>query len=71
MKAIIIQDSDACNLLDLLKLEKFTDPQMWQHNDAWHAIPEQQRKEMLDHLHRKFHYIVCRWLQEQGATCVR
>jgi len=71
MKAIIIQDSDACNLLDLLKLEKFSDPQMWQHNETWHAIPEQQRKEMLDNLHRKFHYMVCRWLQEQGASCVR
>lgn len=71
MKAIIIQDSDAANLLDLLKLEKFSDPQMWKHNDVWNAMPEQLRKEMLDNMHRKFHYIVCRWLQEQGASCVR
>ena len=71
MKAIIIQDSDAANLLDLLKLEKFSDPQMWQHNDAWNVIPAQERQVMLDNLHRKFHYIVCRWLQEQGASCVR
>ena len=71
MKAIIIQDADAANLLDLLKLEKFSDPQMWQNNDAWHAIPKQSRDQMLDDLHRKFHYIVCRWLQEQGASCVR
>jgi len=71
MKAIIIQDSDAANLLDLLALEKFSDPQMWQHNDAWNNLPENTRNAMLSHLHRKFHYIVCRWLQEQGASCVR
>ena len=71
MKAIIIQESDAANLLDLIQLEKFTDPQMWAHNDVWNALPEQTKKEMLNNLHRKFHYIVCRWLQEQGASCVR
>lgn len=71
MKAIIIQDLDAANLLDLLKLEKFTDPQQWQHNDSWNALPEGLRKAMLENLHRKFHYIVCRWLQEQGANVVR
>jgi hypothetical protein len=71
MRAIIIQDADAANLLDLLKLEKFGDVQQWTHNEAWHALPESVRKSMADHLHRKFHYIVCRWLQEQGASCVR
>ena len=71
MRAIIIQDADAANLLDLLKLEKFSDPQVWQNNDAWNAIPMQTRDAMLSDLHRKFHYIVCRWLQEQGASCVR
>ena len=71
MRAIIIQDCDAANLLDLLKLEKFQDPQMWRNNDAWHAIPAQTRAAMLDDLHRHFHYIVVRWLQEQGASCVR
>lgn len=71
MKAIIIQESDAANLLDLLKLEKFNTTQMWQHNDVWNAMPERLKQEMLDSLHRKFHYIVCRWLQEQGASCVR
>ena len=71
MKAIIIQESDAANLLDLLMLEKFSDPQQWTNNDAWHALPQNVRTEMADQLHRKFHYIVCRWLQEQGASCVR
>jgi hypothetical protein len=71
MKAIIIQDSDAANLLDLLQLEKFSDPQMWSHNETWHSLPESTRKDMAATLHKKFHYIVCRWLQEQGASCVR
>ena len=71
MRAIIIQDSDAANLLDLLQLEKFSDPQMWSHNDTWRSLPESTRKDMANTLHKKFHYIVCRWLQEQGASCVR
>jgi hypothetical protein len=71
MKAIIIQDSDAANLLDLLKLEKFSESQMWSNNDVWQAIPKSTREQMLGDMHHKFHYIVCRWLQEQGASCVR
>ena len=71
MQAIIIQDADAANLLDLLKLEKFSDPQMWANNDTWHAIPKHTRDAMLGDMHRKFHFVVCRWLQEQGASCVR
>ena len=71
MRVIIIQDSDAANLLDLLELEKFKDPQMLVNNDTWHAIPENTRDQMLSDLHRKFHYIVCRWLEEQGARVVR
>ena len=71
MKAIIIQDSDASNLLDLLKLETFSDPQMLANIDVWEAIPKNQQQFILNSIHRKFHYIVCRWLQEQGASCAR
>ena len=71
MRAIIIQESDAANLLDLLKLEKFGDPQMWQNHAVWQAIPKQTREALLSDMHHKFHFIVCRWLQEQGASCVR
>lgn len=73
MRAVIIQDSDASNLLDLIKLEKFSDPVLFQsgHMDAWHGLPESIRGCILDTVHRKFHYIVCRWLQEQGANVVR
>lgn len=59
MKAIIIQDHDASNLLDLLELSRFEqDQQKYGEFD-------------LDKVHRKFHFIVCRWLQEQGASVVR
>jgi hypothetical protein len=71
MRAIIIQDSDAANLLDLLKLEVFGDPQQWSNNDKWQSLPPDVRKAMAEQVHKKFHYIVCRWLQEQGASCVR
>jgi hypothetical protein len=71
MKAIIIQDSDASNLLDLLKLDKFSEPHMWQNSDEWNALPANLRKYMIEKMHSKFHYTVCRWLQEQGASCVR
>ena len=46
MKAIIIQDSDACNLLDLLKLETFGEPEQWSNSEAWHALPKHVRDEM-------------------------
>lgn len=73
MKAIIIQDADASNLLDLLKLEKFEGPAMYNSSgiEAWNSLPETTRDYLLGQMHRKFHYIVCRWLQEQGATCIR
>lgn len=71
MKAIIIQDADACNLLDLLKLQKFKDPQLWSNNEVWHSIPKTTRDQMASDLHQHFHYIVTRWLQEQGASTVR
>ena len=73
MRAIIIQDADAANLLDLLKLEKFSDITMFgaEKMDAWQSIPPGIKDAFKDAMHRKFHYIVCRWLQEQGANVVR
>lgn len=68
MKAIIIQDHDAANLLDMLKLENFQMPQTASVNDAESRLAV----EAISHaVHRRFHYIVCRWLQEQGANVVR
>lgn len=69
MRAIIIQDSDASNLLDLLKLEKF----QGKHNYPGNApnVDERLFNATVDTVHRKFHNVVCRWLQEQGASVVR
>ena len=64
MRAIIIQDDDAANLLDLLKLEKFKDTTMYRgdERDAWHSLPENTRNQIIGTIHQKFHYVVCRWL---------
>lgn len=69
MKAIIIQDNDARSLLDLLKLENFTNRQYvnWEGADGGRKTVEQISEEV----HRRFHFIVCRWLQDQGANVTR
>jgi hypothetical protein len=56
MKAIIIQDKDAKALLDKLKLENFE--------------TREPDKELVNRIHRKFHYIVSSWLSEQGAEII-
>lgn len=71
MKAIIIQESDACNLLDQLKLANFNDIAGYSHREEWCNLPQSVRDSLSNEVHRKFHYIVTRWLQEQGASCVR
>lgn len=78
MKAIIIQDHDARALLDQLKLETMPTgevifvngakpEQVDEFNQRYAAWIKQTREEF----HRKFHYVVCRWLQEQGASVIR
>ncbi len=62
MRAIIIQDTDARALLDKLKLTSMTA------NNVLRADPG--RPSTADDMHRAFHYVVCRWLQEQGADVV-
>ncbi len=69
MRAIIIQDTDAANLLDLLKLAKWeaecnTRGTMFLKEDA-------TQREITEAIHGRFRYIVCRWLQEHGATVIR
>lgn len=65
MRAIIIQDSDARALLDQLKLEAMTHPD--NHRD-W-SNPDKPASTAT--VHRAFHYVVCRWLQEMGCDVVR
>lgn len=74
MRAIIIDDKDASALLDQLKLEAFTSEPFGA--STRHVIedrklrPEEYRM-LADDIHRRFYFIVTRWLQEQGASCVR
>lgn len=60
MRAIIIDDKDAKALLDKLQLTKFT------HRNGFREDASDEEK--LREIHRWFHYVVCNWLQEQGAT---
>ncbi len=67
MKAIIISDMDARALLDKLKLETMkTEGHFRQYGDQL----DPDKPASIADVHRAFHYVVCRWLQEQGADVV-
>jgi hypothetical protein len=53
MRVIIIEEKDIQALLAKLELAKF-------------QLTGSQEPE--DEIHRKFHYVVVNWLQEQGST---
>lgn len=58
MRAIIIQESDCKALLDALELEKHNDCAFKSKpNEPWSA----------QEMHRRFHYVVTRWLQQHGS----
>ncbi len=63
MKAIIISDMDARALLDKLKLESMR-------GDGHFRGHDPENPPTIEGIHRAFHYVVTRWLQEQGADCV-
>lgn len=62
MKAIIISDMDARALLDKLKLTSMRSDNIMRDDPT--------RPPTVSDIHRAFHYVVTRWLQEQGADCV-
>lgn len=58
MRAIIIQEKDCKALLDSLELEK--------HNkSAFKSKPDEPWP--AEEMHRRFHYVVVKWLQSQGS----
>lgn len=58
MRAIIIQEKDCKALLDSLELEKHNDFAVKRKPDEpWTA----------EEMHRRFHFVVVKWLQEQGS----
>ena len=72
MRVIIISDSDARALLEQLELEKLRDRNIFVARAAQQSkMSESERKTVIDEMHRAFHYIVTRWLQEQGASITR
>ncbi len=77
MKAIIIQDHDARALLDQLKLEEVKSTTVFipgatpEQVDQFNKVYEAWMKQHVSETHRRFHFVVSRWLQEQGATVIR
>lgn len=68
VRAIIIEEKDCRALLDRLKLEAF--------DGIGDRLPETLdratwQKATVNEIHRKFHYHVVHWLQDQGASCIR
>lgn len=69
MRAIIVDEKDVLAFLDQLKLATFDD--YCGRTSEIYGISVEVRKAMVEEIHRRFHYVVVRWLQEQGASCVR
>ena len=72
MRAIIIDDKDARALIDQLTLASMDSRNLGGYNvgesEAWFTLSENTRRAIVDVLHRRFHYVVTRWLQDQGAS---
>lgn len=67
MRAIIISDAEARALLDKLKLASMHEEGHFrQYNDPI----DFEKPASVSAVHRAFHYVVCRWLQEMGADTV-
>lgn len=60
MKAIIISDAEARSLLDQLELANMRKANVMR-TESFTSTEE---------IHRAFHYVVTRWLQEMGADVV-
>jgi hypothetical protein len=63
MKAIIISDTDSRALLDKLELTAMRDAGHFRGDDP-------DKPPSINSVHGAFHYVVCRWLQEQGADTI-
>lgn len=62
MRAIIIDDKDARALLDKLELAAMNKDNILR--------SDYTKPVTVEDIHRAFHYVVVRWLQEQGADVV-
>ena len=71
MKAIIIEEARFVDLTNALELHKLQADM----NANWDArcpegVPVEVWKGMVDSIHRSFHFVVVRWAQSHGASCV-
>jgi hypothetical protein len=74
MRAIIIDDKDSRALiqsLELASLEQDLGSSGTYDNEVWNNLPPHVRDGLIRVLHRRFHLVVWRWLQEQGCDCHR
>lgn len=62
MKAIIISDADARALLNKLELTALRENNIMRDDPGCPPTKED--------IHRAFHFVVTRWLQEQGADVI-
>ncbi len=68
MRAIIIEDKDAKALIQQLELSAFHQKQM--DSPTLELVPERTRHTLIEDIHKRFHYVVWRWLEQQGASTI-
>ena len=54
MRLIVVEEKDIVALIEKLKLEKF-------------QIKKDSHQSPVEEIHRRFHYVVCSWVQEHGS----
>ena len=59
MRAIIIKEEDIQFLMKELELDKFV---------CWKMADSREYEQVVEDVHRKFHYHVTRFFQAQGST---
>lgn len=77
MKAIIIQDHDCKALIEKLQLEKLKDrPTVFipgatpEQVEQFNKVYGRWIQDVKNDLYSSFHFVVVRWLQEQGANLI-
>jgi len=63
MRAVILKDEDGDALLNSLELSKLRKGEFSGVHDG--------KKQMADEIHRSFHFVVARWLNEHGFKTAR
>ncbi len=63
MKAFILKEEDATELLESLELTKLRESNFLGAHDP--------KKQEIQDIHRTFHFIVTQWLQQHGFNAVR